>query len=484
MDKSSIHISASSHGSVQHNSREKPSHSVVFADQQVFDGGNECSATAKEAYALYRKLLRQRQAAYHKRTGQQMQKKTITKLSAVINLECRHTLRDLQPLIDYIEREFDTVVFQSAIHKDEGKLVHREEGWELYSGIDFFRSPDDGEYYYDKKYTKPIDMSKFYISKNYHAHLEFMGIDSEGRSLKRNYLHRHALSELQDRTAEILGMTRGVKFGEKRRRRDTHEFKREGSAKQAAIRTEKAKIKDLNEQMKLMREELRQMHAIRDDYAAMEAKQAELKKKIKAKELSVENLQDQLDDLRKQLIEEIDAREAAEKKLTEEEAARETAEKQLAAKPKVVEKVEVKTVYMDTPETVVRVARLEKQLADEKKARKAAEKKLAEEIKARKEFLQQMQKIQQQLQELERLKRHLLSILTSIRDLMPDPKTITKPKQLIDAVKAAIAPPPKPEAEEERKQKQLEEGKKTIAEIFRNKNDDYDDYDSSPGLKL
>jgi hypothetical protein len=161
MGKSSIHISPAVYGSIQHNSREKPSHSVVFPNEM-----NECTATSAKAYTVYRELLRQRQAAYSRRVGQKMQKKTVTKMSAVVNLKKYHTLADLKPLISYIEKTFDTVVYQAAIHRDEGKLVHMDGGWELYSGEDFFRNQKDGELYYDKKYTEPVDMSLYKIEKN------------------------------------------------------------------------------------------------------------------------------------------------------------------------------------------------------------------------------------------------------------------------------------------------------------------------------
>ena len=222
MAKSSAHIATSKNGAITHNSRENFSHSVVFTDEK-----NECTATTKEAYKIYRAELKKRAEAYTARTGQKLQKKTSTKLSTVINLEKHHTLKDLEPLINHLEKTLDTKVFQVAIHRDEGTLINKDTGKELYSGKQFFLNPDDKKLYYDKKYTKEIDLSKYEIRKNYHAHIECLGLDSNGYAIKRNKLHKHFLKELQDITAKELNMERTYS---KKKRKDVGEFKEHGTA--------------------------------------------------------------------------------------------------------------------------------------------------------------------------------------------------------------------------------------------------------------
>ena len=203
MATSSIHIQRAVQGSVGHNSREHFSYSVVFADEK-----NECSTNIDEAYKTYRSELKIRTDAYTDRTGQKLQKSAVTQLSAVINLEAHHTLKDLEPIKAELERLFDTKVYQMAIHRDEGKLVSKEDGTELYSGKDFFLNPEKNVLFFDKKFTKPVPMNDYEIVKNYHAHIEMMGLDSKGNAIRQK-MNKVALQGLQTTVAKDLGMERG-----------------------------------------------------------------------------------------------------------------------------------------------------------------------------------------------------------------------------------------------------------------------------------
>jgi len=285
---SSIHIQKSAQGSIHHNSRENFSHSVVFRD----DEKNEIWNNAKEAYEIYRFELRKRSENYTKRTGQKLQSRAVTQLSAVVNLEQRHTMEDLVKIKKYLEKEFDTKVYQMAIHRDEGKLKEKATGKYLVSGIDFFLNPENNRHYYDKKYTKPLEIEKFEIIKNYHAHIEMMGLKSCGKAIRQE-MNRYKLSRLQDFVAETLQMERGKKYKTEKspkKRLDTHEFKKakkiENQANEAAI----AKVKDLKAEIAAAREELRKNEAERKDYAKLEQLNKELKEKIKEKTLTVEVL--------------------------------------------------------------------------------------------------------------------------------------------------------------------------------------------------
>ena len=145
MAKSSIHIEAGQAGYLYHNSREKETKNSIFKDEQ-----NEVSHNAKEAFEIYRAELQKRSQAYTERTRQKLQKNAITHLSAIVNLNKEHTLRDVEKLKEYLEKELDTKVFQVAIHRDEGHI--NEQGEAI---------------------------------KNYHAHIEFMGLDSQGYSVRK-----------------------------------------------------------------------------------------------------------------------------------------------------------------------------------------------------------------------------------------------------------------------------------------------------------
>ena len=133
MGKASIHIQKASGGAITHNSRENYSKSVVFKDEK-----NELWNDKKSAFQIYREELKNRVEAYTNRTNQKLQKTAVTHLSAVVNLEQHHTLKDLENIKEELEKVFDTKVFQMAIHRDEGKIKHKETGEYLVSGIDFF----------------------------------------------------------------------------------------------------------------------------------------------------------------------------------------------------------------------------------------------------------------------------------------------------------------------------------------------------------
>ena len=321
MAKSSSHIDKGFKGFLAHNSRESYSHSQVF-----FDEKNELWNNKDEAFEIYRAELKVRGAKYEERIKQSLQKNALTHLSMIVNLEQHHSLDDLKPLNNFIENRLDTKIFQVGIHRDEGKLVSKEdEDIMLVSGEDFFANLDDKQLYYDKGYTKPVNMYEWVFEKNYHAHVEFMGLDSEGMAIKRNRLTRTFLQELQDLTAETLNMERGQKyrsyskeqmqqikaelkpkkeyvserayaqafnvvakemgyyFEKKSKRVDTHPYKKQAKVKNDAVKKAKESWKEVT---KKLRAELQAEKAIRPQYAWLEQRKKELEQLVKLKELA------------------------------------------------------------------------------------------------------------------------------------------------------------------------------------------------------
>lgn len=305
---SSIHIQKSSAGSVHHNSRENFSHSVVFTDEK-----NELLNNAKESFTIYRDELKIRSEAYSNSTGQKLQSRAVTQLSAVINLEQHHTMKDLEKIKTYLEKEFDTKVFQMAIHRDEGKLKEKTTGNYLVSGTDFFLNPKDNKHYYDKKYTKPLNLDNYTIEKNYHAHIEMMGLKSDGKAIRQD-MNRFKLSKLQDFVAESLQMQRGKNYliDKSSKRLDTHEFKQAKKIENNVLKSAKehiktktiplAKAKKLQELINTLRAELKENGATRADYAQLEELNKALKTEVKNKTLTIEQLQQQTSSLRTQLL--------------------------------------------------------------------------------------------------------------------------------------------------------------------------------------
>lgn len=258
MAQSSIHIESGNLGSIYHNDRSKPTLNSIFNDEP-----NEIDCTNKKAYQIYREELEKRTLAYTQKTKQNIQKNTVTHLSAIVNLNKNHNLNDLNELKNYLEKTLNTKVFQIAIHKDEGH----------------------------------IDTNNNQI-KNYHAHIEFMGLDSQGNSVRRK-LTKSYLSNLQTFTAQSLSMQRGINYTQEKKRRpkrlDTYEYKRHKELEtQELTKKQLATNEELKTEIKTLREQLKQNGAIRADYAKLEQFQKELQEKIKSKDLTITTLQTKL----------------------------------------------------------------------------------------------------------------------------------------------------------------------------------------------
>ncbi len=326
MGKSSIHIQKASNGAITHNSRENYSKSVVFTDEK-----NELWNDKKIAYEIYRSELKKRVEAYTNRTNQKLQKTAVTHLSAVVNLEQHHTLKDLEKIKDELEKVFDTKVFQMAIHRDEGKIKHKVSGEYLVSGIDFFYNPDDKKYYSKKdKHTflNELNINDYDIEKNYHAHIELMGLDSQGQAIRQK-MNRFVLSNLQDFTAQILNMERGNNYQIKKsvKRLDTHEFKaskKEENEVKKIVKNEKSKIvkkaneiinseredkKKLKEELEELkkenskfREELKANQSEREHYKLQEQLNKQLQQDLKASKIDLSTALEEIEKLKKDIF--------------------------------------------------------------------------------------------------------------------------------------------------------------------------------------
>ena len=365
MAKSSIHIQKSVDGAIGHNSREHFSYSVVFVDNEK----NECSNSQEKSYKIYRSELEKRAEKYTARTGQKMQKSTVTQLSSIINLEQHHTLKDLEPIKKHLEKIFDTKVYQMAVHRDEGKLISKADKTELYSGKDFFLNTKDNELYFDKKFTQKIDLNDYEIVKNYHAHIEMLGLDSDGNAIRQK-MNKVALQQLQTFVANELKMERGKEnisyskdemkailevvgkktdyesttlyakkfnetakelgvFKEKYRRKDTHIFKDTGSDRESAKREVFKEVLAVQEETKVLKKENSSLKSQNTKLTNSKAQQKEL---LTALKLENKELQSKLSSR-----EEHAQREALNTKLREEIKVRDVTIEEIQVKFKELE---------------------------------------------------------------------------------------------------------------------------------------------------
>lgn len=428
---SSIHIEAGNIGYLFHNDRSKPTANSIFSQEK-----NEYSTNAQTALKIYHDEMKKRTKAYTEKTGKKLPKNTLTHLSAIVNLDERHTLEDMQKVAKYLEETLGTKVFQIAIHKDEG---YKDE---------------TGEHI------------------NYHAHLEMLGLDENGRSVRKK-LTRKYLIRLQDRVAEILQMERGINYTKERKKRpkrlNTYEYKeharrmsiykravyklidfaknemnftiknesdlniflhkisnqrkaidilkendingleelqeflhntqnsgffsdlfgnlelrRENKQlkqeierlrnENAGLKQQLAKVKDLKEENKKLRELLKEHGAQREQYAQLEAFVRELKERIKAKDLTIEQLREQMQQKEQQLLSQISQLKNAPKPEPQ-------------PQPKVVEKI----VYR---EDTAKIEDLEQKLAEERAKNEELSRLLQEKEREIEELREQLRELQ------------------------------------------------------------------------------------------
>ena len=215
MAVSSIHIEAGKLGYCYHNTRQRATKNSIFPENKV-----EYDNSAEDAIKIFRDELKKREILYTKRTGKKLHSKTIKHLSAIINLEKHHTIEDVKKIAEFLEKELGTKVFQVAVHRDEGWI--------------------------DENNIKHV---------NYHGHIEFLGLDEEGRSVRKK-LDRKFLIQLQSKVAEILKMKRGINYSKTKKPRpkrlDTYEYKKYAKD----LYKQKITVKELKQKISELRKEM------------------------------------------------------------------------------------------------------------------------------------------------------------------------------------------------------------------------------------
>lgn len=224
MRKSSIHLEHHKEvmvGYFFHNSREKPTVNSIFSTENNFT-----NVDGRTAVKMFWNELGKRIKKYTERTGKKLPKNTIKHISGIFNINENTTKEEIEKVIKYLEDSLDTKVIQYSIHRDEG--------------------------YVDENGNKKI---------NYHVHLEMLGLDSNGRSIRKK-IDRKYLRNLQTEVSKILKMERGEDVRKtKRKRLDTYEYKEHIKRQNNEIQKLKNEIKQLkneNEELKKENQELKE----------------------------------------------------------------------------------------------------------------------------------------------------------------------------------------------------------------------------------
>lgn len=205
---------------------------------------------------------------------------------------------------------------------------------------------------------------------NIHVHFLYSNFDDRAQNVRSKKITKKELSNLQTTAWQIgrnhfPGLERARHYeveGKKAPRQKHHRQYREEKEKEAAAEQAiaKARVSDLKAETAKLRAELQKAKAQRAQYAAMEQANRELRERIKARELSIEDLRRQMEQLRGDLLHQI----AAEKeKAAEAKKEKEAAERRAKA-------------------AIGKAERLRKRAAEaEEKAKKAAERAEAAEAK-------------------------------------------------------------------------------------------------------
>ena len=292
MAKASINFAKASSGGLKHNDRteEKEPEYLLPVEYRL---KNEVDVSAKVAEQKIKDLFATAKENYAKKKGQKLQASSYT-WEAVINLNKEHTLEDVQQLVKEIEKETGFTSVQIAIHRDEGRVERGTPIYNLHAHVTFFTLDQNGEQLYRKtiKASDRRKIEKELLEKNpalqkgepkseeRKAFNKLVADEIKARGLK--VMDKERLSKLQDLTAKVLKMERGQK-GSKAVRLTHKQYK---ATKQAEL----AKVKDLKEEIKELRAELKAQGAGREDYAKLEALNKELKEQVKAKDLTISDL--------------------------------------------------------------------------------------------------------------------------------------------------------------------------------------------------
>lgn len=171
----------------------------IFTDEQ-----NDHLRSFEQTQTLKWKTTNERIKIAKENTGRAMQEKQKKFLHYSCVVECTKETSAIdvyESIGKWLENELGTIVYNVSIHRDEGHLIRKDnKDISLVSGRNCFLNPSDEKLYYDKNFTKIIDMSEYIVKKNYHAHIEFSGLRADGSSIaKQAFCDRKMLDEWKKR---------------------------------------------------------------------------------------------------------------------------------------------------------------------------------------------------------------------------------------------------------------------------------------------
>ena len=323
---------------LEHNTRAKPPRYLIGAKNGEI--GFECNRELHQALALKEKMISEAKDAYERNRKGRARKfqATAYEWSAVCNLTNAHTMSDLENLAQKIHDNYGFQCYQISIHRDEGYLIDKKTNARLVSSKDFWLNFKTGIYYKDRAQTQILannetELALHYTKEiNYHAHLEFITLDKNTGKNRQAELNRTKLRELQTLVANELKMERGVdrRVSQIKRIKPREYGEKVATAHNVALKTTKDRQfnteleknladKDmLLEKYRAEREEMKKSgKSIQSDYSKLKAKNEELEQQIKAKNLTIDDMNRQFAELKEEIAKERELRKKAELRATE-----------------------------------------------------------------------------------------------------------------------------------------------------------------------
>jgi len=317
--KSSFHSQKATTHSLKHMERESKVTYLLEHDSSVNDN---------KIYDDIEKFKNEAPIIYQDKIAQKMQATSKANLikEAVVNVKPNTKLDDIERTFKNLNKEFGGYfILAISIHRDEGVFVDSKYNlkdleyvssnlsWKLRSTnvdvtsevIDYapnrniFFNSDDTNWYFDKEFNNKADTSKFQKKINYHAHVLYSNFDKKTGKTAR--LDRTDLRNLQTLVADSLEMRRGKRYSNTKRMNHWQLKRAIDSKRESKFKNNEslAKLKDLNNEISEIRQELYKNEFDRDSYARLEQLKKDLTKEIKNKELTIENLNNRLEQYRK-----------------------------------------------------------------------------------------------------------------------------------------------------------------------------------------
>lgn len=296
MRKGTFSVENAKAHSSKHNSRElSPKYLIDDTKSNYYELIIKDEEFKEQAQLKYKEIIKQN-----------MQKKQIPGLikETVLTIKENQNEDDIKSLFKELNKEFGGHhLTELSIHRDEGhflkddiayyptkNILKKENEWYICSDINITKPKKDD-------FDKLVDIDDFQKIYNYHAHAKFSMFDMSTGKIAR--MNKGQMSKRIKFVSDYLGLDYNP--GKDRFiTKSVNQIKDEHLVKANEKAQELAKQKDLKLQIAIAREEWQKEKATREDYAALEELNRELKKKISNKQITIDEMQNEIDTLNEQ----------------------------------------------------------------------------------------------------------------------------------------------------------------------------------------